>query len=646
MNNIIVGTAGHVDHGKTCLIKALTGVDTDRLKEEKQRGITIELGFADLHTPDGQTIGIIDVPGHERFIKNMLAGVGGMDLVLLAVAADEGVMPQTLEHLDILKLLNIPRGILVLTKADAVDQDWMELVKEDLREAVKGSFLEEAPLVEVSSFTGQNIDVLRNMIFDMAAQSGEKNSNPELLRIPIDRVFTIDGFGTVVTGTLTEGRIAVGQEVEIYPAGKTAKVRNLQVHGNMVEEAFAGQRTAVNLVNIKKEEVRRGHVLAAKGSLTPSMMVDVRIHMVSDTKRELISGSRVHLYYGADEILCKAVLLDAEALQPGGSGFAQLRIEGEIAVRQGDHFVIRFYSPVETIGGGLVLDANPKKHKRFDEKVLKALAVREGGGGLELLAQMILEGSREFCPLEETARRMRRSEEEVRQMVDELVQRGQVIMLTHKVPLHGDFLEQALQTARGFLEEYHRKNPLAAGMPKEEFRAKLSGKLRRKDLKEMDLLLPHLVSSGTIRAGGSAVALADFSIVYSPEQRAQRQRLEGRYRDCGFEAPEVEEVIEGEKDKNGARQAILAMVDDGTLIRMNGQVYMHREFRDEAVKLIRECMEQGGSITLAQARDLMSTSRKFALMVLDYTDEKKITRKEGDLRIPGESKEALWNSSK
>lgn len=635
MNNIIVGTAGHVDHGKTCLIKALTGVDTDRLKEEKQRGITIELGFADLHTPDGGTIGIIDVPGHERFIKNMLAGIGGIDLVLLVVAADEGVMPQTVEHLDILKLLNIEKGVVVLTKADTVGEDWLEMVGEDVRDAVKGSFLESAPLVAVSSFTGQNIELLRTMIFEKVKDCAEKNNNPELLRIPIDRVFTIGGFGTVITGTLTEGNISVGQEVELYPSGKPAKVRNLQVHGSMVEEARAGQRTAVNLVNIKKEEIRRGDVLAAKGSLHPAMMIDVKITMLSDAKRVLLSGSRVHLYYGSDEILCKAVLLDGDGLGSGESGYAQLRLEGQIAVRQGDRFVLRFYSPVETIGGGVVLDAGPRKHKRFDETVLSALAIREKGGDADVLEQIVREGSRDMISVEAIARQMRRTVEEMEAMIALLIKEGRAVMLMEKVPVHMDYLAQAGDIAGKLLAEYHGKNPLSPGIQKEEFRAKLLVKLRRKDAKEAELLLKYMEEAGLVKIAGNTVAGKDFQITYTPEQKKQRERLETFYRSRGFEAPEFEEALESEKDKNGAKQTVLAMVNDGTLVRFTGQTYMHREFHDEAVQMIQGKMAEKGCITLAEARDLMNTSRKFALMVLDYTDEKRLTVKEGDERIPG-----------
>lgn len=379
MNYVIVGTAGHVDHGKTCLIKALTGVDTDRLKEEKKRGITIELGFAGMTAPDGTDIGIIDVPGHEKFIKNMLAGIGGIDLVLLVVAADEGIMPQTAEHFDILKLLNIKKGIIVMTKADLVEEEWLDMVTSDLLDLVKGSFLEDAEIVPVSAHTGQNIEVLRNKIFDAVSTSSKRNNNPALFRLPIDRVFTIDGFGTVVTGTLLEGMVKVGQDITIYPSGMTAKIRNLQVHDQKVETAYAGQRTAINLAGIKKEELDRGQVLAAPNSLKPTKMVDVNLKVLSDTKREIINGSRLHLYCGSNEVLCKVVLLDRDKLLAGESCYAQLRTEEDIVVKKGDLFVVRYYSPLETVGGGTILDANALKHKRYDEKVLAALSIKETG---------------------------------------------------------------------------------------------------------------------------------------------------------------------------------------------------------------------------------------------------------------------------
>ena len=345
MKNIIVGTAGHVDHGKTCLIKALTGMDCDRLKEEKKRGITIENGFADMICGD-YNISVIDVPGHEKFVKNMLMGIGGIDMVLLVIGLDEGVMPQTVEHFRILEMLDIRRGIIVFTKRDMTDdEEWIELVKEDARELVKGTFMEGAPEIEVSAFTGLNIEELKELILDTIDDSLLKDSSGMLFRLPVDRVFTIEGFGTVITGTLMEGSIRAGDDVMVYPDEKILKVRNVQVHNETVDEALAGQRTALNLQGVKKEELERGKVLAKPGSLTPSRFLDLRLELFRDTDRTVLNGSRVHFYSGSSETVAKVNLLDREALTKGESCYCQLKLEEPVALRRNDRFIIRFFSP-------------------------------------------------------------------------------------------------------------------------------------------------------------------------------------------------------------------------------------------------------------------------------------------------------------
>ena len=378
MENSIIGTAGHVDHGKTLLIQALTGIDTDRLQEEKRRGITIELGFAYLDFPNGQRVGIIDVPGHEKFIRNMLAGAGGVDFALLVVAADEGFMPQTVEHLDILCLLGLQDGLVVITKMDMVDAEMLAMVQADVEAHVRGTFLEGKPILPVSALTGAGIPQLRTLLQERLQQAPVKNlRNP--FRLPVDRVFSVDGFGTVVTGTLVEGQIAENDEAQLYPSGLVAKVRNLQVHGQTVPQARAGQRVAVNLAGLKKSDIRRGDTLAYAGSLENSWMLDVRLQALADSSRQILNHSQVHLYHGARVLLAKVVLLDRDQLAPGESAYAQLRLQEPLAARTGDRFVIRFYSPLETIGGGIVLDPNPPRHKRHDAAVLAALQVREAG---------------------------------------------------------------------------------------------------------------------------------------------------------------------------------------------------------------------------------------------------------------------------
>ena len=633
MHNVIVGTAGHVDHGKTWLIKALTGTDTDRLKEEKIRGITIELGFAEMPNPYGQHIGIVDVPGHEKFVRNMLAGIGGIDLVLLVIAADEGVMPQTVEHFEILKMLDIKKGIIVLTKSDLVDEDWLALVTEDVRETVRGTFLETAPIMPVSVKTGENIEELKELICEMARDVENRKTDPSLFRLPIDRVFTIGGFGTVVTGTLAEGQVSVGDEVQIYPGNKTAKVRSLQVHGSSVDTANAGQRTAVNLLNIKKDELERGNVLAAKGSLKQSMMLDVKLKMFDDAKRALRNESRVHLYYGSAEALSKVILLDHDVLENGEEGYAQLRLEEEIAVRKGDRFIIRFYSPVETIGGGQILDAVPIKHKRYRSGVLEALKIKEQGDSSSILEQTILENQKTLQSIHELISKLGMTEADKNRDLDQLISGGRVVRLSDEFVLHVETLQSYGSAATAILSDYHERNPILPGMQKSEFRKRLSDKSRIKNSKIVELVLRYLVDKGMLKEEENRIALPDFKVIYSEKHMLVRQRLLDRYLEFGFEIPEVDEEIYEEKDKETARQLIEALAAEGLLKKIDFQHYMHITHWDKAMNLLRNHIQRAGMITLAEYRDLLGTSRKYAVMILEYLDEQKITTMEGDARI-------------
>ena len=634
MRNVIVGTAGHVDHGKTCLIKALTGIDADRLKEEKQRGITIELGFADLQAPDGTDIGIIDVPGHEKFIRNMLAGIGGIDLVLLVVAADEGVMPQTVEHLDIMKLLNIRRGILVITKADlAADEDWLDMVESDVRDAVKGSFLENAPCVRVSAQTGQGIDELKTLIFEEVAKTAEKNGNPALLRIPMDRVFTIQGFGTVITGTLTQGSIRTGDEVTIYPEGIQAKVRNLQVHGRMVEAAYAGQRTAVNLTGVRKEDISRGNVLAAKDSLTPASMIDVKLQVLPDSKRSVLSGSRLHLHYGSAQVLCKAVLLDRDSLEPGGSCFAQLRTEEPVVVKQGDPFVVRYYSPVETVGGGIVLHANAPKHKRFDEKVLQALSVRETGDDSAQMEQILRDESRSFPVAEKLAGQLGLSAGEAEEQLKSLAAQGKAVSLGDGIYVHQDYVNNIIDAAYSILEAYYAKNPLLAAMPREELRSKLGGQMKVMDARRLDRVLQYLGETGALALTPAIAGIQGHTVNYTKAQFRLMDEIAKLYARAGCESPDPDEVFAGRKDKEECKRLIAAMCADGRLTRVQGKFCLDSPFLRQTVTWIREKIEADGSVTLAELRDHLNTSRKYALMILEYCDNAKITRLQDDRRV-------------
>ncbi len=633
MQNIIVGTAGHVDHGKTCLIKALSGFDTDRLKEEKKRGITIDLGFANLPNEAGLHIGIIDVPGHEKFVKNMLAGIGGIDLVLMVVALDEGVMPQTTEHFEILKMLHIRRGILVLTKCDLVDEEWAQLVEADVEDMVKGSFLEGAPAIRVSSYTGENISQLCDMIIGMVSDLGARREEAELFRLPVDRVFSMEGFGTVVTGTLQEGRVTAGQEVMLYPQERLVKIRGIQSHGQREESAAAGQRTALNLQGIKKEEIGRGDVLAYPGSLVRSILVDVKLSIFKTSERELKTGDRVHFNYGSAQSIAKVVLLDADRLGPGESAYAQLRFDEPIVTKRGDRFIIRFLSPVETFGGGIVLDAAPVRHKRGDEGALAALKVKESGEEREVMELMIREDSRNFPSKSRIATAMNISRAQAEFMTGKLKEAKRILVLADDSVIHMDYWKEIASYAEELLAVYHRENPISEGMDKEEFKSRLNEQFRLGDIRRSAVLLAELVKRMVVKTQGTSVAGRDFSAEYSQELRGMLEQIREKYAGAGLEAPLTADVLNLFKDKNRAKQIIADMHKNGSLVKLNPASYMDSRAFEQVVKNLRTYMEANGEITLAQFRDMCGTSRKYAVQLLEYMDKKKITKLVGDKRV-------------
>lgn len=633
MKNVIVGTAGHVDHGKTCLIKALTGMDTDRLKEEKKRGITIENGFADMIYGD-YNISIIDVPGHEKFIKNMLAGIGGIDLVLLVIGLDEGVMPQTVEHFQILKMLNIKKGILVFTKRDLVDdEEWIELVKEDAKLLVEGTFMENAPSIEVSAYDNYNIEELKQLIVDNIDDRLLKSDAKELFRLPVDRVFTIDGFGTVITGTLIEGTIHQGDEIAVYPEDKATKVRNLQVHNQSVDTAFAGQRTAVNLAGLKKEDIERGSVLAAKGSLEPTMMVDVKLEMFDDTERVVANGSRVHFYCGSSQALGKVVLMDRDMAVKGDNCFAQLRLEEPVAIKKDDRFIIRFYSPLETIGGGKVLEVSPEKHKRFDDKTIAAMEIKDRGSDKDVAELVIKEKSKFFFTKGYFAAKLRMSPEELEKISSILIDENKVKTVKKEYLIHRDYIKKIWEYSKGILEEYHSQNSLSEGMNKEEFKSKITKKFQIPDAKLSEEIMALLEEEKLVKIGPKSISLADFAISYSPEMEAMRQRILKLYADRKYEMPTIDEVLQTENDQNNAKHIIDALVSGGQLVRLNYQYCIGREDFDRALSGLKEKIKNDGRITLAEFRDMIGTSRKYAVEILEYLDNNKITQKVDDARV-------------
>lgn len=625
MKNIIIGTAGHVDHGKTALIKALTGIETDRIKEEKKRGITIELGFAYLDLPDGEKAGIIDVPGHEKFVKNMLAGAGGIDLALLVVAADEGFMPQTREHLGILSLLNISEGIIVVTKKDMVDEDWLEIVCDEVRQEVQGTFLENAQIIPVSSYTGEGIEQLRQAIFTMIDQKTQIKNLDVPFRIPVDRIFSVEGFGTVITGTLIEGTMKVGDPVTVYPSRIESRIRNLQVHSQDVQEAYAGQRVAVNLAGLKKTDLNKGDVIAVPDSMHTTMMIDIHLTVLKDCDREIRNATRLHLYHGARDILCKIVLLDRDSVGAGESCYAQLRLEEEIAVKTGDRFVLRFYSPVETIGGGVILDSNPFKHKRNDAVVLESLKLKEGGSDREKISAALRDYSARFETLDFLQIQTGIPKEQFDQQINKLIKDKVAFRVSDNVVIHTDYLNRLKDSAVKLLESYHKENPLREGMKKDEFRNKL---IKYEDISVVDKITDSLVNRKVLKYVNNCVALADFEV----QQDNNQQEIENAFLQGGFSPESPDQIAARFPKVKNFKQVLESLVNTGKLVRVEEKILLHADYYNKALTLAKEHVDQNGQVTLAEMRDLMGASRKFAVAVLEYWDKRGITKKVGDAR--------------
>lgn len=629
MKHVIIGTAGHVDHGKTLLIKALTGIDTDRLIEEKKRGITIELGFAHLDWPDGTQAGIVDVPGHEKFIKNMLTGAGGIDLAMLVIAADDGIMPQTVEHLDILTLLGIKDGLVVITKADTVDPEWLDMMQEEIAEKVQGTFLEGKPIHVVSAYTGQGIPELKEMLRDLVQKAEEKSLRIPF-RLPIDRVFSVDGFGTVVTGTLIEGAVNEGDLAELVPSGVQARIRNLQVHGKNVPTAYAGQRVAINLAGLKKSDIQRGDVLAKPDTVRVSRMLDVRLQNLKGSGRIIKHDSQVHLFHGAAELLAKVVLLGQEDLKPGQSCFAQLRLTEPIASKNGDRFVIRFFSPLETIGGGVILDDQPRRHKRSDPKVGQILQIKESGSRDDLTIQLLRESGTRLPTAAQLMGKLQREEANIQGELDELCSRGHAVQ-----PLPGRYaaasvVDKVWRDCEEILLLYHKQNPLHAGIKAAELRQKL---FKGVDQTIADAFIDILHQEGKIRKVLDRYAHSDFTVTLTKRQRNIREKLLKVYLTTGIETPITEHIMEGypTNERPEAWQVLESLISSGELVLLTPQICLHKTTFDTVYTAAKTHFEANDSLTLAQLRDLLQTSRKYSQAIIEYFDKLHITRKDGDI---------------
>lgn len=629
MKNIIVGTAGHIDHGKTTLIKALTGRNTDRWEEEQRRGITIDLGFTYFDLKNGDRVGIIDVPGHEKFINNMVAGVVGMDLVLLVVAADEGIMPQTREHMDILGLLGIKKSILVINKCDLVDEEWLELVEEEIQEELEGTFLEGAPVVKVSAATGQGLDELTDTIQQLMSDEVVAKDTQTIPRLPIDRAFTLSGFGTIITGTLISGTITREDVLEMYPIGKECKIRNIQVHGQNQDKCYAGQRVAINLSNVKKKEIRRGCVLAPKNSMKNTDLLDVKLKVLEDSMRILTNHERLHLYTGTSEILCRAVLLDKEQIGPGEEGLVQLRLEEEIAVKRGDRFVVRFYSPMETIGGGIVLEPNPVRKKRFDAQVIEELKKKESGSLGDVMELQIKEHGDTMITLAELAKVMAHSVDELKEYLDELEESGTIFVFPMKKDTylwHRDSEFAVRQKIEETLQKYHSEHPYRYGMKKAEIHNTFLKKIKPNIF---DAYIERMTGENVYGRREEYLSLPGYEVPKDAMYLQTEKLIEDTFEKAGYDFVRFSEIDFGKIPRQTAEDVVLMMIDEGKVLRINEEMFTMKHLMDEAKEKIQNHLKEENLITIAQVRDMFSTSRKSAKPILEYMDSIKVTKKTG-----------------
>lgn len=626
MAHVIIGTAGHVDHGKTSLIKALTNVDTDRLKEEKERGITIQLGFAYFDLPNGKRAGIIDVPGHEKFVRNMLAGIGGIDVVLLVVAADEGVMPQTKEHLNILRLLDVKRGIIVITKKDMVDEELLDLVKEDVLDNVKNSFLEKAEIVSVSSTTGEGIEDLKREIIKSTKEVEERESK-DFFRLPIDRVFTLKGFGTIVTGTSKDGIISVGDSCILYPSQKEVKVRQIQVHGEKVARVYPGQRTAINITGVEKEEVTMGDLLTTADYLAPRNKINCVLNLLEDVP-ELENGTMVRFHWGTEETYGRAVLLDRDVLRPGEKCFCQIRLEAPVVVARNDHFVLRSMSPVETIGGGIILSSTNKRVSRYNKEVIESFSIKENGKPEEI----ILEGLREYSfngiSKEDFAVAYQIDLKTINETLEKLVREDRVIEIKGEglpIFIEQTAYQQLVSKINEILTKYHDLYPLRQGMDKEELRSKLEGDY---SVKFFTSILKQMNTDALIKVEGSVVSNTNFQINLSDTDMKKIEVVLSTIKESGFKPPSKGEI-------SLEPNLLQYLAQQGKIVLLGDMVLSREVLEDGIQRVIKVIKDKPKGAALSDIKDVLNTSRKYLVPLLEYLDSEAITKRVGEVRILG-----------
>jgi selenocysteine-specific elongation factor len=630
MKYIILGTAGHIDHGKSSLVKALTGIEPDRLKEEKERGITLDLGFASLDLPGGNRLGIVDVPGHEGLIKNMLAGVGGIDIVMLVIAADEGIMPQTREHLAICDLLHVKKGLIVLTKMDLVEKDWLALVEDEVRKYVEGTFLEKAPLVPVSSKTGENLPLLVKELAKLSEEVVPKSPNG-ILRLPIDRVFTMKGFGTIITGTLLSGTISTEQEVDIIPRSIRSKVRGIQSHNMTVQRSVAGQRTAVNLQNVDKDQISRGDTIVSAGFFTPTKTLDAKLFLLKQASRVLKTGARIRFYNTTQEALGRITLLGANELAPGGETYVQIRLEQPVIIQHGDRYILRFYSPMETLGGGMVLNPHTRRHKQSTmEQSLRNLDILENGSLEDKIGIFVSLKGLGGMTESDTIGTIAADKQQTLASLVSLAQKRNLLRVDN-LYVHSSQISTLENKILDLINRFHNDNPLKPGIDKEELKGMIKIRLSSKVL---NLAVDGMIKKRLIEQDGSKLKAPGFKAARGAVQDEVKKKIVDEIRKGGTQPPIREELpaLFGISEKD-ARDLLKLLAEEGRIVRVNDSLYLDKEAVKKVKDDLKRHLEEKKEITMAEFRDLARTSRKFAVPLMEYFDSQKLTQRVGDKRV-------------
>ncbi|MBM4067109.1 MAG: selenocysteine-specific translation elongation factor, partial [Planctomycetes bacterium] len=634
--HIIIGTAGHIDHGKTSLVKALTGIDTDRLPEEKQRGMTIDLGYAYLDLDLGQRVSIVDVPGHERFVKNMLAGATSINLVLFVIAADDGIMPQTIEHLEIINLLGIRHGLVALTKKDLVTDEWLAIVQEDIKNILKGTSLEDAPIVPVSTVTGEGIETCKTIIKNLIAQI-KTHDDVRVFRLPIDRSFTIAGYGCVVTGPIMGGQISVEDEVEIFPIKEIVRIRGIEVTGERVDTAFAGQRAAVNLAGAKSSEIKRGYELSIPGYLQPTKIVDASLRLIKNAKTPLKNRARIRFHMNTSEVMGRVILLDREQLNPGEEALCQFLLENLITTEREDRFIIRSYSPAHTIGGGRALRYNTMRLKRFKEETLKTLKILAGGNLSEIVEQVYLNnvvrrGERPFTlTIDDVSRQVNIHPSVAEKIIADFVRKGVFMKFSvegKNVIFHKTHVLSLKERILNELRKFHKDNPLKMGTDETHLKTLLGKNIN-------PLLITTALSSlrneKAVKVTDNKLSLANFKIEVSTQDKGMAEKIEGLFLKAGFAPPSMEEVCV--KFGASSKTVISLLTEQKKLIEVEKGLCFHATALEKLKENVKEYILKHGPISVAQFRDLTKTTRKYAVPLLEYFDSTHFTKRTGDVRI-------------